>query len=145
MSIFSFIGYTLAELFRKPNNWRQIYKQTSSTFYTSNDLLRRTNNQYVIARFRNSCLIAIAIFKNYRSSHRRYRSIHQRYSVKEVFIKISPTSQETPFLMKLQSFRLQVFKKRLQHKCFSVKFAKLLRIPMLRNICKRLLLEVVYK
>ena len=26
------------ELFRKPDNWWQIYKQTSSTFYTSNDV-----------------------------------------------------------------------------------------------------------
>ena len=33
--IFCFIGYTLTELFRKPYNWRQIYKRTSSAFYTS--------------------------------------------------------------------------------------------------------------
>ena len=26
------------ELFRKPYNWQQIYKQTSPTFYTSNDV-----------------------------------------------------------------------------------------------------------
>ena len=26
------------ELFKKPGNWQQIYKQTSSTFYTSNDV-----------------------------------------------------------------------------------------------------------
>ena len=38
MSIFSYIGYTLTELFRKPDNWRQNYKQTISTFYTSNDV-----------------------------------------------------------------------------------------------------------
>ena len=37
------------------------------------------------------------------------------------------------------------FKKRLQHKCFPVNSAKLLRIPILRNICKRLLMEVFYK
>ena len=34
MPIFSFTGYTLMELFRKPDNWWQIYKQTSSNFYT---------------------------------------------------------------------------------------------------------------
>ena len=34
MPIFSPIGYTLTELFRKLDNWRQIYKQTNSTFYT---------------------------------------------------------------------------------------------------------------
>ena len=36
MPIFSFIGYTLTELIKKPDNWWQIYKQTSSTFYSSN-------------------------------------------------------------------------------------------------------------
>ena len=43
MPIFSFIGYVPTELFRKPDNWRQIDKQTSSTFYTSDDVLRRKN------------------------------------------------------------------------------------------------------
>ena len=37
MPIFSFIGYTLTELFSKPDEIRQIYKQMSSTFYTSNN------------------------------------------------------------------------------------------------------------
>ena len=36
-------GYTLTELFGKPDNWLQIYKQTSSNFYTSNNVSRRTN------------------------------------------------------------------------------------------------------
>ena len=36
--ILSLKEYTLTELFRKPDNWRQIYKQTSSTFYSSNDV-----------------------------------------------------------------------------------------------------------
>ena len=38
MPIFSFIGHTLMELFRKTDDWQQIYKQSSSTFYTSNDV-----------------------------------------------------------------------------------------------------------
>ena len=37
------------------------------------------------------------------------------------------------------------FKKDFKHNCFPVKFAKLLRTPILKNICKRLLLEVFYK
>ena len=41
MPIFSFIGYALTQLFRKPDNWRQIYKQTSLTFYTSNDVSKK--------------------------------------------------------------------------------------------------------
>ena len=43
MPIFSFIGHTVTELFRKPGIWRQIYKQANSTFYTSNDVSRRKN------------------------------------------------------------------------------------------------------
>ena len=57
MPIFSLIGYTLTELFRKPENWRQIYKQMILTLYTSNDVSRRKNYLYVIARLWNSCLI----------------------------------------------------------------------------------------
>ena len=38
MPIFSSIGYILMELFRKTDNQREIYKQMSSTFYTSKDL-----------------------------------------------------------------------------------------------------------
>ena len=99
---------------------------------------------YVIARLRNSCLIAIAIFKKYRSSQRRCRNIHQRYSVKKVFLKISRISQENTrvgvfFKQSCSPSARKFFKKRLKHKCFPVKFAKLLRI---KNICKRLLLEV---
>ena len=44
------------------------------------------------------------------------------------------------FLKKLQAFRAATLLKRLQYSCFSVKFAKLLRAPILKNICERLLL-----
>ena len=37
------------------------------------------------------------------------------------------------------------FKKRVQHKCFPVKYGKILRTPILKNICKRLFLEVFCK
>ena len=40
---------------------------------------------------------------------------------------------------------VSLLKKRLQHKGFPVKFAKLLRTPILKNISKRLLLEVYKK
>ena len=70
----------LTELFRKPDNWPQIYKQTSSTFYTSNDVSRR-KKYYVMTRLRNSCLRTL---KKYRSSEQRCRSSHRRCSVKSV-------------------------------------------------------------
>ena len=50
MPISSFIGYTLTELFRKPDNWQQIYKQTSSTFYTSNDVSKRRWEEKLLGR-----------------------------------------------------------------------------------------------
>ena len=51
------------------------------------------------------------------------------------------------FFIELQACSLQVFYKETptQHKCFPVKFAKVLRTPFLKNICKRLLPEVFYK
>ena len=83
MPIFSFIKYTLTKLFIKPDNWQQIYKQTSSTFYTSNDvsltgveknLLSFTplRNKYLTTFFRKNrssyqiSLIKKAVLKNYR-------------------------------------------------------------------------------
>ena len=35
---FSFTGHIMIELFRKTNNWPQIYKKRSSMFYTSNEV-----------------------------------------------------------------------------------------------------------
>ena len=68
MPVFGFIWYTLMELFRKPDNWQQIYKQTSSTLYTSNDVSRRKKH-YVITWLQNSCWIVLFL-KKYRSSYR---------------------------------------------------------------------------
>ena len=36
---------------------------------------------------------------------------------------------------------LNFTEKRFQHKCFPVKFAKVFRTPILKNICERMLLE----
>ena len=138
MPIFSFTGYTLTELFRKPDNWRQIYKQTSSTFYTSKDVWRRkitsTSNK---------------VAKHFWSSHRS-RTSHRRCSVKKGVLKnfASFTGKHLYWSYNTCITGLQpanFLKKRLQHKCFSVEFAKLLRTLILMNICKRLLLEVFYK
>ena len=43
MSVFSVIGHILTELFGKIGNQRQIYKQTSLAFYTSNDECLQNN------------------------------------------------------------------------------------------------------
>ena len=116
----------------------------SSTFYISNDVSRRKNYYYAITRLQNSCLITF--LKEYRSSHRKCRSIHRR-----CFVKIAVLTNFANFTGKhlleffLKSCRpsaCKYFKKRLQHKCFPV---KLLRTPILKNICKPMFLVVFYK
>ena len=43
--------HILTELFGKLENWRQIYKQTSSTLYTSNDVsLRRVEEKKLLGQ-----------------------------------------------------------------------------------------------
>ena len=49
------------------------------------------------------------------------------------------------FLWSCKPSACKFFKKRLQHNCFPVKFAKLFWATILKHICKRLLLEVFYK
>ena len=63
-----------------------------------------------------------------------FRSSNRRCSVKNGVLK--------NFTGKHLRWSLDLLKiqKRLQHKCFPVKFAKLLRISILYNICKQLLL-----
>ena len=73
--------------------------------------------------------------------------------LKKVFFKISQTSQKSTtccwvFLIKLQAFRAQVFKKRLQHNFFHVKFTKFLRTSangcFWRGSIKKLFLKTYY-
>ena len=49
---------------------------------------------YVIARLRNSCLIAIAIFKNYKAVTGGAEAVTRGILQKEALLKISRTSQE---------------------------------------------------
>ena len=49
-----------------------------------------------------------------------------------------------PVFKSCRTWSLKFFTKKLQHRCFPVKFAKLLRIPILKNICERLLLYLHY-
>ena len=108
MPIFSFIGYTLTELFRKPDNWRQIYKQTSSTstLYASK-MYREEKN---ISTSWQGCEIAVnsAFFvKKIRKQSqemfckkkcsKKFRKLHRKITVLE------------PFFMKWQVSSLQVF------------------------------------
>ena len=88
---------------------------------------RRKTNQYVITRLRNSCLITF--FENTDAAALGVEAVTRGVLLKKVFLKIRKLHRKTPlvesFLIKLQVFSLQVLKKRLQHKYFPVKFAKL--------------------
>ena len=57
--MFSFTGYTLAEIFRKPDNW-QIYKQTGSAFHTWNDV---SKTYWEEKNIKMSCAILITFEK----------------------------------------------------------------------------------
>ena len=76
MSISSFAGYILTELFRKPGNWRQFNKQTSSTFSTSND---------------NAHLFAKWLFNYF---YKNAEAATGGLLWKKLFLKISQYSQE---------------------------------------------------
>ena len=58
------------------------------------------------------------------------RSIHRRCSIKKLLLRISQYLLENTCV-----------KKRLQHRCLPVNFAKFLRISILKNISERLLLK----
>ena len=79
------------------------------------------------------------------------RSSQQRRSIRKGVLKSFAIFTEkllswSLFLIKLQVFRLaslQVYifiKMRLQHRCFPLNIAKILRTPILKNTCVRLLL-----
>ena len=61
-----------------------------------------------------------------------------------MLLRVSQDSQEKNLCCSLSIRKLQAFnliKKRLQHRCFPVNVANFLRTPILKNICKRLLLK----
>ena len=96
-----------------------------------------------MTRLRNSCLIVHFLWKKYGSSRRR---CSVRKSVLKNFANF--TGKQlcwSLFLWNGRSPACKFFEKRLQHKCFPVKFVKLLKTSILKNICKRLLLEVSSK
>ena len=64
----------------------------------------------------------------------KFHKLHRKAPVLEIFFKQS-----------CRSSVCKLFRKRMQNKCFPVKFVKLLRTPTLKNINKQLLLEVVSK
>ena len=79
-----------------------------------------------------------------------FRSSHRRCPVKKVVLeKFANITGKylywSQLLIKLHALGpASLFTKTFQHRCFPVKFAKLLRILILKNICERLLLYFQY-
>ena len=76
-----------------------------------------------------------------------YRSSHQRCFVEKGVLKnfVNFTAKHlclSLFSIKLKTLAGNFIKKRLQYRCFPMKFAKILRTPILKNICERLLLRL---
>ena len=132
MLIFSFMGYFLRELFRKPDNWRQIYKQITLTFYTSSDVSKtcleekniRTSlqihffeNLLGFTTLRNGCLIT---FKK------------MQKQPPEVFYRKVVPKNFAIFTVKYLFWSLFLIQN----------IAKFLRASILKNICKQVLLKM---
>ena len=87
-------------------------------------------------------------FLHYTMNHRDllglFKSSHQRSSVKEgVFKNVANFTGKHLCWSLLQACKF--IKKRLQHRCFPVKYVKFLRTSILKSICKRLLLFVSHQ
>ena len=77
------------------------------------------------------------------------RSSHQMCSVKISVLKnltifMGKDLCWSLFLMNLQSFRPATSLKGLKHSCFPVNVAKILRTPILKNICRQLILLLAF-
>ena len=59
-------------------------------------------------------------------------------------LKVRKYHRKIPVLQSVFIKACNFVTKILQHRCFRVKFAKFLRIPILKNICERLLLYLHY-
>ena len=59
----------------------------------------------------------------------KFRKFHKKILVSESLFNKVTSHQACSFT-----------KKRLQHRCFPVKFSKFLRLPILKNVCERMLL-----
>ena len=71
------------------------------------------------------------------SSELKYRSsLHKRCNLKMTKNLANFTGKH----LRWSLFLINFIEKRFQHRCLPVKFSKFLRTPILKNVCKRLLL-----
>ena len=58
MQVFSFVKSMLLDLFGKAGNWRQMHKQTSVTFYKTNNVYLQNN---VLKKEKNMCCLTTSL------------------------------------------------------------------------------------
>ena len=126
MPIFRFIGYILMDLFRKPDNWQEIYKPKSSFFYASNIYLKRVQKKKLLGRHNKD--ISLNTLAKWLFNH---------------FLKMQKQPPEV-FYKKAVVKNLAIIKEK--HLCLSLfsiqNIAKFLRPLILKSICKRPLLKM---
>ena len=96
--------------------------------------------------YRNS---AVSVPSQNEKMHLSYRSSSPEVFCKKVFLKISQYSQDktcpgVSFLSKLQAWGLQLYWKRLSHRCFPMNFAIFLRTPFYIKHLWWLLLKLLF-
>ena len=91
-------------------------------------------------------------YLNEKEMHNAYRSSHQRYFKKAVLKYFGIFTGKhlcwSLILIKLRACKFKActfIKKRLQHSCSPVNISKFLKTPILKNICKWLLLCLTMK
>ena len=124
MLTFSFIGYTMVELFWKPNNWQQIYKRTNSTLYTSNSVSKTCLEEKTLGRHNKVAKwLFNFVWKNAKAAI--WDVLWKSCSLKNFVIF-------TGWMGK--------------HLCWSIfliqNIVKFLRAPILKNFCEQQLLEM---
>ena len=123
ITIFSFIGFNLMELFKNSANWRQICKQKSWTFYISNDvsIKRVVKKKLFIIENYNSCLITFKKFQ---------KQLPEKFCKKTVLKFFCNIHRRKPVLETL----------------FNSKYYEIFyRTYIVKNVCEWLLLKMFLK
>ena len=113
---------------RNENEWYNEWKQMRVILGFTMKQLCNVKLQYIQQRF----------FWKYNVKQNICRRNHQRCSIKKSGLNNFATF--TRKHLKASNF----IKKRLQHKCFPVNAAKFLRTPILKNICERQHLHLLF-
>ena len=89
--------------------------------------------------------LTIYKFTNNGSRKMLSRSNHRWCSVRNIFENFANfTGQKLCWGLFLIKLQVTFINQRLQHRCFPVKFTKLVRTLILKNICRRLLMTIVW-